>query len=329
MSELKNKIAFFCPYYRELPWYFNYFVKSCGYNQDVSFYIITDSAINLTLPSNIKVVRIGFQNLVQTISDKLNIAVNIQTPYKLCDFTPAHGLIFSDILSNGGYYFWGHCDIDVIFGRIRNFITDDLLETYDVISGRHELTSGPFMIYRNTNETNTLFKKRRDYEYLFSSPKNFCFDECSCHQRELLSKGYSISQVVAHTDAMTYVVSAADKRGDIKASFELFSLDGMPESVIWNQATLFFKNKYETLFYHLIIVKDKLASKEAKMSEPPDVFQFTPLSIVFIESDLCPSTGELVKLNKLVYMKDPSIQVVFRKFNKSSSGRFRPGGVLS
>lgn len=29
------------------------------------------------------------------------------------------------------YDFWGHCDADLIFGDIRKFVTDDILNKYD------------------------------------------------------------------------------------------------------------------------------------------------------------------------------------------------------
>ena len=32
-----------------------------------------------------------------------------------------------------GYDFWGHCDMDLIWGDIRNFITEDVLSKYDKI----------------------------------------------------------------------------------------------------------------------------------------------------------------------------------------------------
>jgi len=33
--------------------------------------------------------------------------------------------------------FWGYCDIDLIFGNIRAFMTDELLNEYDIIKSHH------------------------------------------------------------------------------------------------------------------------------------------------------------------------------------------------
>ncbi len=93
-------------------------------------------------------------------------------PYKLCDFRPAYGEIFQEYIK--GYDFWGHCDNDQIFGDIRHFITDDILDRYDRI-----LFCGHFTLYKNTPEVNQVYKKVSplSYKTVFSSSKNFCFDE--------------------------------------------------------------------------------------------------------------------------------------------------------
>ena len=44
----------------------------------------------------------------------------VNSPYKLCDYKPVYGLIFDEDLQD--YDFWGHCDVDLIFGDIRKFI---------------------------------------------------------------------------------------------------------------------------------------------------------------------------------------------------------------
>jgi len=60
----------------------------------------------------------------------LGFEVDIESEYKLCDFKPAYGLIFSEHFKD--YDFWGYCDIDIIFGNIRAYMTDVLLNEYDI-----------------------------------------------------------------------------------------------------------------------------------------------------------------------------------------------------
>lgn len=100
--------------------------------------------------------------------------IAVPQPYKLCDFRPAYGYIFAEYLTQ--YDFWGHCDNDVIFGNIRKFITDDILDNYERI-----LIRGHFTLYKNTPGVNNFYLKTISgipgYREVFSTPKNYCFDE--------------------------------------------------------------------------------------------------------------------------------------------------------
>jgi len=105
------------------------------------------------------------------IQKHFDFRICIPQPYKLCDFKVAYGEIFSALLS--GYEFWGHCDNDLIFGDIRSFITEDILDRYDRI-----LSRGHFTLYRNSPNVNAIYKEASpDYKSVFSSPENFCYDE--------------------------------------------------------------------------------------------------------------------------------------------------------
>src|ERR1700755_1065070 len=124
---MKNKkIAFIVCYIGKLPWYFDYFVHSCKYNADIDFFILNDDeSYKGALPANIKLIHTTLEDISTTATQKLGFKITIEYGYKLCDFKPAYGIIFSDLLK--GYDFWGHCDIDIIFGSIREFLTDELL----------------------------------------------------------------------------------------------------------------------------------------------------------------------------------------------------------
>ena len=128
-------IALITCYIGKLPWYFDYFVHSCRYNPSVDFYVITDDLTHSGgLPKNVRIIYRTLNGISQLASHQLGFEVRIKYGYKFCDFKPAYGLIFSDLLK--GYDYWGHCDIDVIFGNIRSFMTDNLLEEHDLISVR-------------------------------------------------------------------------------------------------------------------------------------------------------------------------------------------------
>jgi hypothetical protein len=55
------------------------------------------------------------------------------------------------------YDFWGHCDIDIVWGHIRSFIDESILQKYQIISSRPGRISGHFCLYRNQETINKVF----------------------------------------------------------------------------------------------------------------------------------------------------------------------------
>ncbi len=100
---------------------------------------------------------------------------SLERPYKFCDYRPAYGELFQEYLT--GYDFWGHCDIDLLWGDFRKFVTDDVLSKYNRI-----YYFGACCLYRNTPEVNSWYRtlksdKRVNYKQAFSSEKSLAFDE--------------------------------------------------------------------------------------------------------------------------------------------------------
>jgi len=133
------KIALIVCWYGNYPWYFPYFIHTCGYNPTVDFFIITDNTEDIpNKPNNVKVVHRTIENIKTSLYKQLNFEVVITNPFKLCDFKPTYGLIFQDLIQD--YDFWGHIDLDIVFGDIRGFMTEELLNNHDVISARYDFT---------------------------------------------------------------------------------------------------------------------------------------------------------------------------------------------
>ena len=74
------------------------------------------------------------------------------TPYKLCDYKPAYGVIFEEYLKDVD--FWGFCDVDLILGRIF-----DLLSAEKIAQSERVLTQGHLTFYKNTERMNQMFEK--------------------------------------------------------------------------------------------------------------------------------------------------------------------------
>ena len=151
-------------------------------------------------------------------SEKLAFAVNINFSYKLCDFKPAYGFIFSEIIEK--YDFWGLGDIDVIYGNIRNFVTDEMLQEFDLISPRPDWVPGCFLLFKNTEKMNTLFMQSKDYQKVFESNQHLCFDETNFSQG-LFTEGYKYFQIATEIESMMHVIKRSEEANEIKPYFDL------------------------------------------------------------------------------------------------------------
>lgn len=143
-------------------------------NPTVDWYIITDNDDKYDYPSNVHKVMMTFDEVHQRFNEALNMDVALSRPYKFCDLRPTFGYVFPEIIE--GYDFWGWCDVDLIWGDIRHFFTDALLDRYDRIS-----YWGHCSLCRNNELMNNLFRVKvkclPDYKQAYISDLSFLFDE--------------------------------------------------------------------------------------------------------------------------------------------------------
>ncbi len=248
-----TSIAIVTCWYGLYPWYFPYFIHSCKFNPTIDFIIITNNDDSIqNKPQNVKIIRKTLDEIKTTASEKLGLTVHIENPYKLCDYKPAYGFLFSEIIK--GYDFWGQSDIDVIYGNIRNFMTDEMLNKYDFISIRHDYTSGCFALYRNNTQMNTIFKRSKDYETVFTNSKHYCFDECNFVWDEL-TNGKSIFEVKTEIESFTHIIKTAEKNSEIQPYFDFMLIEGLVGKIKFDNGKIIYKNLYEGILYHLYWLK--------------------------------------------------------------------------
>ncbi len=94
---------------------------------------------------------------------------------KASDFCPALGLLFEEELQS--YDFWGHADLDCVFGRLDRFVSDDFLAGCDVFGNDPDAICGPFSLYRNSDQTRKLFLDHEDWRTCFEDEQLWGFDE--------------------------------------------------------------------------------------------------------------------------------------------------------
>lgn len=165
------KIVLIIPYFGKFSTDFKFWLKSVSTNPTVDFLLITDNVIS-NPPSNVKIVNKTFEETQRLIQNFFDFKINLLEPYKFCDFRPCFGEVFADFIKE--YDFWGYTDTDIVYGNIRQFITEKLLLKYDRILGR-----GHFTLQRNNENLNTLYKKvdQPSYQQVFTFSYGCAFDE--------------------------------------------------------------------------------------------------------------------------------------------------------
>lgn len=273
MNEFKShKIGIVYFYFGSWPWYFKFFLKSCAYNPDIDFIIISDIENPNVYPDNVMFIKYSLKQVEDLATEKLGFKTNMSSLYKICDFRPAVGFLFEHLLEK--YDFWGFGDIDVIYGKIRDFITPKLLQHHDVISVRNDYPTGFFLLFKNSNTTNTLFKRSRDYKKIFSSSEYYAFDECN-FQFDLLVKGGTIFDTSEGIECIMKIIKKAELKGIIKPFFDFFVIEGNPGKLKWDKGTLSFKNDFSVLLYHMVTLKNNTYFKPPDWKCVPDTYYVT------------------------------------------------------
>lgn len=169
-----KSILLIIPYFGKWPLWFDAYLSSVAANPSISWLCPTDCKIPKNHPENITFRSMSLSEINNFVNNivEANVPLN---PRKFCDLKPAYAEIFATQVR--GYDFWGFCDMDIVWGDIRKFITDDILNEYDIISSRKENISGHFNLFRNTQQINSLYKKLPNYKILFEAPEFKWTDE--------------------------------------------------------------------------------------------------------------------------------------------------------
>lgn len=167
-----KRIVVLFPYFGKLPAQFKAWRASALTNADIDFMFFTDCDVEAA--PNIIVHRMQFDDFRQLCQQPFDFPIVLDRPYKICDYRPAFAYILADYIQ--GYDFWGWGDLDVVYGDIRHFITDDVLSCHKLINGW-----GHFTLYSNDEDTNTYFMKDVDgyqnFKDAFTKSESSFFDE--------------------------------------------------------------------------------------------------------------------------------------------------------
>ncbi|MAM28746.1 MAG: hypothetical protein CMC13_06955 [Flavobacteriaceae bacterium] len=169
-----KSIVLIVPYLGKWPLWFDAHLVSIARNPTINWLFITDCKIPDHYPENVRFIHTTSEALNFKINECLNIQVPL-SPRKLCDIRPAYGKVFQEYILD--YDFWGFCDVDIIWGNIRKFLTKEMLLENDIISSRKNTLSGHFTVLRNSLEVNSLYMSIPNYLEMLSIEPLMRIDE--------------------------------------------------------------------------------------------------------------------------------------------------------
>ena len=176
---LMNRICLIVCWFGKLPEYMPAWIKSCSYNKEIDFILITDDDYPYHYSQNIIHIPFSKDMFIRRVKQRLISNPSFEVSYRLCDYRPMYGVIFREELER--YDYWGYCDIDVIFGRLSHFLPVDDIYSYEAI-----FNGGHFTLIQNREKMNKLFMSDGalfDYKTVMKKHAVFAFDEMTGIQR--------------------------------------------------------------------------------------------------------------------------------------------------
>lgn len=213
-----SKVCLITFFSGDFPNYFRFFVASCQKNPGFDFVVFNDRIAGDRREGNVWLRKFSLGDFERRVAEKTGIRARVKRGYKLADFKPLYGQLFEEDLR--GYDFWGYCDLDLIFGRISDFITPELLADFDVITTTEKWISGHFTLLRNNEFCRRLFERSPSHRQMLEDPETNWYLEESCKRWK--GEFFTIDHLVANgmPVSMYDVVRNLERTGELKARFK-------------------------------------------------------------------------------------------------------------
>ena len=163
------------PYFGRWPAWINLFIESCKWNPGVRWRFYTDCGEPDNKADNVDYIHLSFGDYKALVRERLGVAFDPAEPYKLCDLKPC--LAFVHERDVAGFEFFGYGDIDVVYGDIGKFYTEEVRERFNVLSTHPERLSGHFAVLRNAPAFRDAFRRIPEYRTLLEQPAHAAMDE--------------------------------------------------------------------------------------------------------------------------------------------------------
>jgi hypothetical protein len=171
-----KKIALIAIFIGKLPGWMEVFAETCKWNPAVDWLLFSSAPyFPRQKVENLHCHRLTKDQLVQLAKEKIGVKVVLKNAYKICDLKPTYGVLFKEFLKE--YAFWGHVDLDILWGDLLQFITEDMLSTQQIISAHEKVLCGHLTLYKNLDSINHLYEQHPQYKEILESENHKGFDE--------------------------------------------------------------------------------------------------------------------------------------------------------
>lgn len=127
---------------------------------------------------NVEIIPMNIDSFNDLVEKKLGVRPKLFLTAKkipsvhITDFYVFSGVLFDELLKDAD--FWGITNMDVVYGRLSTFFTDEVLSNCDIFSDDVNAINGVFSLFRNTPFVNKLYEKLEWKEVLSQAPCKGC-----------------------------------------------------------------------------------------------------------------------------------------------------------
>jgi hypothetical protein len=259
----RPSIAIVVAFFGRAPLWLPAFFLSCRENPDVRWLLYTDIDVAVDIPPNVALKHLEIRDFTQKSSEALGTKVEIhRSLQKICDLKPAYGVIFADDLQP--FDFWACSDLDIIWGDIRHFVTDRLLQEYDIVSSRADRLSGHFTLFRNTVQINRTYELIPNLAEALAYPRYSHLDEreLTRHLRERLDT----------TPPPSWLRVYWREDWTTSAAYQKALGDSDADSLWWRNGRTFGAEGTELMYLHFHKLKQHMTTINFGFSDTPTAF---------------------------------------------------------
>lgn len=264
-------ICFVVVYFGKWPIWFPAFLHSCKNNPTVNWIFFTDCGSPAHHSPNVVFYNKTLSQMRELIKKKFGKESILEDAYKVCDYKSAFGMLFEDYLKD--FDFWGHCDVDIIWGDIRKYTTEEILDKHDIFSTRKGRMSGHFSLFRNTVSINQLFRQSSEFAEV---------------RQQVVCRGFD-------EEGMTRLIAQLAQAGSIRVYWPKFlqnyadpktdTPSKLPQYInkyFWEKGKLFDctgESAAEILYLHFMTWKKTLTGCEFSYGADPEKFYISYFQI--------------------------------------------------